>query len=96
MPRLIREYEHLAERWAKAPLLVKQVEPFREQGAAGAFYEQRVYDIYTSMVEFAKTDPAGGHRGISAFIIELDWNGMGAETRTEFEKLFEADQAKSE
>jgi uncharacterized protein (DUF885 family) len=24
----------------KAPLLVKQVEPFREQGAAGAFYEQ--------------------------------------------------------
>jgi len=26
--------------------------------ATGAFYGQRVYDIYTSMVEFAKTDPA--------------------------------------
>jgi hypothetical protein len=26
--------------------------------ATGAFYGQRVYDIYTQMVEFAKTDPA--------------------------------------
>ena len=26
--------------------------------ATGAFYGQRVYDIYSSMVEFAKTDPA--------------------------------------
>ena len=26
--------------------------------ATGAFYGQRVYDIYTHMVEFAKTDPA--------------------------------------
>ena len=26
--------------------------------ATGAFYGQRVYDIYTRMVEFAKTDPA--------------------------------------
>ena len=26
--------------------------------ATGAFYGQRVYDIYTKMVEFAKTDPA--------------------------------------
>ena len=27
---------------------------------------------------FAKTDPAAAHRGISAFIIELDWNGVEA------------------
>jgi glutaryl-CoA dehydrogenase (non-decarboxylating) len=27
---------------------------------------------------FAKTDPAAAHRGISAFIIELDWEGIEA------------------
>ena len=27
---------------------------------------------------FAKTDPAGGHKGISAFIIELGWDGIEA------------------
>jgi glutaryl-CoA dehydrogenase (non-decarboxylating) len=27
---------------------------------------------------FAKTDPAAAHRGISAFIIELDWDGVEA------------------
>ncbi len=27
---------------------------------------------------FAKTDPAAAHRGISAFIIELDWDGIEA------------------
>jgi glutaryl-CoA dehydrogenase (non-decarboxylating) len=27
---------------------------------------------------FAKTDPAGGHKGISAFIIELAWEGIEA------------------
>ena len=32
--------------------------------ATGAFYGQRVYDIYERMVEFAKTDPA--HAGLGA------------------------------